>query len=348
MQSARTGVIVVVACQMVGLGACSSPTKPSVSVASARPVFPTDGTQISYYGQPVTLRVTNGVATGATAVTDTFEVATDPAFTGGQMATKQVSQGANGQTSVTLDQLAASKDYYWRVRSSGGDNPGAVSSIFKFTIGPLLVIQPPLPVQPLSGSFPHKRPTLTVTNAARTGPPATLTYRFDMATDPGFNVLVAGGTVPEGSTQTSFTPVSDLASGATFYWRVLATDTTTGVASGYSAPQGFTTVNPDEGTFRYILTLHLVSANKCSGWTGYPVDPYPGKLADIAFDAALVVSGDHLRYAVSDPIGRSLVLDIERTGSHLSGTLRGEALYWPGQVHLGFFSQPLRQGPWRA
>jgi hypothetical protein len=50
-------------------------------------------------------------------------------------------------------------------------------------------------VQPLADSFPHKRPTFTVTNAARTGPPATVTYRFDVGTDAAFSNVVATGTV---------------------------------------------------------------------------------------------------------------------------------------------------------
>jgi hypothetical protein len=112
-----------------------------------------------------------------------------------------------------------------------------------------LVIQPPAPVQPLSGSFTHKRPVLTVANARRIGPPVTPSYQFEIASDPGFGNVLASGTVDEGANQTSFTPASDLASGATLYWRVRAINASPAFVSGYSLVQSFTTVNPDDGLF---------------------------------------------------------------------------------------------------
>ncbi len=326
MSTARRVAAVGIVSFLVGPLACSSPTKPSVTVVSARPVSPTDGTQISYYGQPVTLRVTNGVATGSTQVTDSFEVATDSGFAA-KVLTKEVSQGPNGQTSLTLDQLAASKDYYWRVRSSSGDNPGVVSATFKFTIGPLLVIQAPVPVQPPPNSFQHKRPTLSVMNASHIGPAPKLTYRFEVASDPAFTNVVASGTVAEGQSQTSFTPTSDLMSGAMYYWRVRATDTTTGVASGYSTPRGFTTVNPDDGNFRYDLVVHFPAT--CLAKYTYP------PLADYGFDNNLAVSGDTLRFSLpSYTTGLPrLELVIQRTGSQLAGTIGGVSP-WRSAVEL--------------
>jgi hypothetical protein len=90
---------------------------------------------------------------------------------------------------VTLARLNATTTYYWRVKTTAGDNPSIVSATSTFTIGPLRD----------SGAhardagrrpFPHKRPVFTVANAARTGPPATLTYGFEIASDADFNTLV--------------------------------------------------------------------------------------------------------------------------------------------------------------
>ena len=111
----------------------------------------------------------------------------------------------NGQSTATLDHLNAATTYYWRVKTTAGDNPSILSATSSFSIGPQLVIQPPTPVTPLAPTFPHKRPTFTVANATRTGPPATLTYRFEIASDDGFNTLVATATVAETPDQTSFT-----------------------------------------------------------------------------------------------------------------------------------------------
>src|SRR5260221_6207956 len=226
LHSARTGVIVAAACLAVTLIACSSPAQPSVSVVSGPPVAPTTGAQFSYYSQPVPLVIANGVATQGAPIT-TVEVATDAAFTSVVM-TKTVAPDVTGQLALTLDHLMPATTYYWRVKTAAGDNPGIFSSPVSFGIGPLLVIQPPAPVQPLANTFPHKRPTFIVTDATRTGPDATLTYRLDVAPDAAFSTVVASGTVPEGLGQTSFAPTGDLTSVATFYWRAPARAPTPG------------------------------------------------------------------------------------------------------------------------
>jgi hypothetical protein len=276
------------------------------------------------------ISLTGGTATGGAATITTVEVATDATFTT-IVRTELAAPAANGQLTVVLDHLSPGTTYYWRARTKAGDNSGTSSSVTSFTIGPELVIQPPVPMQPLSGSFTHKRPTLAVANATRIGPPATLTYRFEIATDPGFSRVIASGTVAEGPNQTSFTPPSDLASGAAFYWRVRATDTSTIVVSGYSVVQNFTTDNPDDGLFRYVMTLHLASAKNCNRVSGPRIPP------DVALDSGLAVSGEHLRYSVQQNYSIALELNVDRTGNQLSGALRAQGLIWPGIDHLGVF-----------
>src|ERR1700676_1277697 len=201
MRLARRAAIVTgagVACAaflVATVAGCSSPTQPSVSVSSGRPVSPASGAQFSYYNQPITLVVANGVATGGASPITAGEVATDAAFNA-VVTTQAVTVGANGQLTITLDHLAPATTYYWRVKTTAGDNPGVYSSSASFSIGPMLVFQPPTPVQPLADSFPHKRPTFTVKKEARTGPPATVTYRFDVTTYAAFSSVVATGTVP--------------------------------------------------------------------------------------------------------------------------------------------------------
>jgi hypothetical protein len=301
---------------LVCVAACSSPTKPTASVASARPVWP-DGAQVEYYTQPVKLLVDNGVSTGGESLSLTFEVATDTAFAT-LVVSKSVPQSSSGQTSITLDPLPPAT-YYWRVREAAG-GVTVTSATFAFNVGPQLVIQPPAPVQPLSGSFSHKRPTFTITNASRRGPAATLTYRFEVAADPAFSALVAGGTVPEGSGQTSFTPSVDLAPGGSYVWRAQASDAAKGVTSAFSTVQFFTTVNPDDGSFPYVLIVHLpaacfVTANLRGA--GPPV-------ADYLFADTLVVAGDRLRFLLPpfDTVA-PLLIDAQRAGSAITGTIGG-------------------------
>lgn len=333
MPLSRTAAIVAATTLALAAAACESPSRPSISVVAGHPTSPSTDTAVSYYSQPVTLTVAIGIATGGASPTTTVEVANDPGFAA-IVKTQTVVPDASGHATLTLAQLAPSTTYYWRVKTTAGDNPGATSSPQSFSIGPLLVIQPPAPLQPLSAVFTHKRPTFIVTDATHTGPGATLTYRFDIATDATFGTVVVSGTVPEAAAQTAYTPSADLTPGATYYWRAQASDSAKGVTSAYSTPQMFATVNPDDGTFRYDLTLHIDSLTDCIQIDNgrFPIDP--AKLTPSqSFDANLVVSGEHLQYVVphvllygTDP---AVKFDLQRSGNQVSGTFAA-SLDWPG------------------
>lgn len=110
--------------------------------------------------------------------------------------TQTVTPDATGRLTIMLDHLSPATTYYWRVKTSAGDSR-VVSAAESFSIGPQLVIQPPTPVQPLADTFPHRRPTFIVMNAVHTGPDATLTYRFNVATDSAFSTVVAAARAPK-------------------------------------------------------------------------------------------------------------------------------------------------------
>jgi phosphodiesterase/alkaline phosphatase D-like protein len=215
-------------------GACASPTTPSVSVAAAHPVSPTANAPISFYSQPIVLRLAHGVATGTESTVTTVEVATDASFAH-LVTTQAATIAADGQLTVTLTPLAGSTTYYWRAKTAPQGHPEAVSAVASFSIGPAVAIDAPVAVRPLSNTFPHRRPTFVVVNATHTGPSGPLTY--EVATDPRFGSLVANGTVPEGSTQTSFTPTNDLRSGITYFWRARADPSQSGNPSRPSTPR---------------------------------------------------------------------------------------------------------------
>ena len=202
------------------------------------------------------------------------------------------------------------------MKTSAGDNPGTVSTPQSFSIGPLLVIQPPTPVQPLADTFQHRRPTFIVRNATRTGPSATLTYQFDVAADAAFTNVVTRGTVPEATAQTSFVPTVDLPSGATYYWRVQAIDTATGVKSDFSV-QSFSTLMPDDGNYRYDLLIQVPAS--CPSSLTQPQ-------REFRFDDNLSVNADRLRFSPLPSVFQivpTFAVDIVRDGSRLSGTIGG-------------------------
>lgn len=239
----RTAAVVLAV--TAGVASCAkSPTSPagSTTVTSPVQVSPANGALIANGAQPVTLAVANALVTSVSAaITYTFEVATDSSFA--TLATaKDVPEGGNGQTSVTLGVLPAGRDYFWRVRTTGGDTVGTFSAARRFTIGAAVVLQAPVPSHPSSGSAAGQRPTLTVTNAARTGPAGAVSYRFEIAATEAFSPVVASGTVAEGTGTTSFTPSADLAADSTFYWRAQALDPSSASTSAFSSAQSFTTV----------------------------------------------------------------------------------------------------------
>jgi len=250
----------VVISLLVAGGACrkSNPLEPTsstagnststgaltASVGAPSPVSPGNNVQIKFVDQPVTVVVANAVVTRGSGTTYMFELATDSGFANKVQTTNAVAEGGNGQTTLRLDNLAAAKDYYWHARAVGGGTTSVFGPIFKFSIGPSISINPPVQVSPLTGSTVGLRPILTATNATKTGPAGTITYRFEIADNPGFNPVTVTGTVGEGATLTLFATPADLTNNKTYFWRVTALDQANAISSPVSAVQSFTPFVP--------------------------------------------------------------------------------------------------------
>jgi hypothetical protein len=231
------GLILGVALTATSCGT-SNPLQPSIGTAAL--IAPSDGAQVANIAQPITLVVQNATMTGTTAPTYTFEVATDSAFATKVRIIDAVPQGSS-QTSVLLDTLEPSKDYYWHVRAQTAGKTGTFSSAFKFTIGTAIMIGAPSPISPASAALTPVRPTFTVTNGSKQGPLGAITYEFDISTSAAFTSILMKGTVPEGAGQTSFMPSSDLPSNTALFWRAFGIDGASGVQGTPMLAQAFTT-----------------------------------------------------------------------------------------------------------
>ncbi len=77
-------------------------------------------------------------------------------------------------------------------------------------------------------------------NATRSGTPGPVAYLFEIATSSAFTTVLVSSTVPEGVTETTFVPTSDLPAGTGLYWRATAIDALDKVSSAPSAVQSFT------------------------------------------------------------------------------------------------------------
>ena len=212
----------------------------SVSITSPVQITPADGQKFRYADQPLTLTVRNAAATGSGAVTYTFQVASDAAFTNLVSTKDSVAQGANGQTSTQIDMLAGNANYFWRVRANAGGGAGLFFKSRTFFVGPQVVIQAPAQVSPSNGGTSNgAAPTLTVSDSARTGPAGAITYRFEVSDSSSFANLIGVATVGEQSGQTTASVNGNFTANATYYWRVRADDVANGVSSPYSSVWSF-------------------------------------------------------------------------------------------------------------
>ena len=219
----------------------SSPTQSAVSIAAPSPLRPSADASLRFADQPIAVAVQNATMKGATGVIYTFEVATDSAFASKVQTKDNVSEGTNGQTTVQLDPLAGGKDYYWHARATGGGATSPFSPTYKFTIGPAVIVNSPVPIGPLAGATTTPRPALRVMNVTRTGPAGPFTYLFEIANSSAFTNVIVTATQTEGVDETGFIPSSDLPINATLYWRASGVDANTGVSSTPTAVQSFAT-----------------------------------------------------------------------------------------------------------
>jgi hypothetical protein len=235
---------------LAAAGACTSstPAQPSAtapaataanstaSVAAPRPLTPANNASVRNADQPISLIVRNAITTATSAVTYTFEVASDAAFANKVQTKDGVAEGGGGQTSVRLDTLPAARDYWWHARALGGGTTGVFGTAYKLTVGAAITIDAPAPIAPLNGATTPARPALRVTNAARSGPVGPLTYRFEISTTSTFSSAIASGTNAEGVNETGFVPAADLPLDGVLYWRAFAIDAANGVAAQLGVP----------------------------------------------------------------------------------------------------------------
>jgi hypothetical protein len=296
-----------------------------VSIQAPKPVAPAASSQIATDQQPVTLTIDNAATNGVRPLSYDFEVASDAAFGTKIFSKAGVEPGTNGQTSVRLaDSLAPEHTYYWRAKADDGANASGYSPVTSFLVFTPVVIQPPVQRAPADGAtLMTRRPTLTVTNAQRTGPAGKIQYVFEIATDQAVANKVATALVAEGTDQTSYMPPDDLAYATQYYWRVQAQDP--GHASNYSLVQSFRTPAAP------VVVVPPAPV---------PV-PAPGPVAGDGinmFQATIMNSPlDLAQWAVTTSITR---LELRPSGVHVEFTKRDGAGRWPDVLPPGW-SGPL-------
>ncbi len=167
----------------------------------------------------------------ATATSYRVQVSTSSSFT----TTFFDSSSITG-ISQALTGLASSTTYYWRVSATNAGGTSAYSSTFSFTT---VVVVPAAPTlsSPANGATNQTlSPTLTWSASA-----GAASYGLQVSTDQNFGTTIFDQTGLTGTSQA----LSGLTNGATYYWRVNATNI--GGTSAYSTVFSFTTTTGSTG-----------------------------------------------------------------------------------------------------
>jgi hypothetical protein len=219
--------------------ASATDAKTGITLTSPVAVSPTDGQQMKFSDQPIKLIVNKATTTGTAALTYTFEVATDAGFAN-IVATKGGTD-AGGRQTAALDKLAGDKKYFWRARASSGSFSGPNSNARAFQVGPEVVLASPAAAFPSQNGTLTGAARLTVNNVDRSGPVGEVTYRFEVSDSASFAQTVFVGTAAEqpGNQTTIQINSAVLTSGATYFWRVEALDSPSGVSSPLSSAFSF-------------------------------------------------------------------------------------------------------------
>lgn len=333
--------------------AVTSATVNGITLTTPVLVTPTSGQRLRFADQPLTLTVRNAVSTGSTALTYTFQVATDGGFSNIAFQRENVAEGTGGQTSLRIDKLAGNKDYFWRVRANSGGASGPFGTPRVFNVGPEVVIQAPSLSSPSNGGNLSGVGVLITNNAARTGPAGPISYLFQVSDSSSFGNIVFTRTVGEGgSGQTSVTMDARLTSQATYYWRVQASDPSNAVTGPFSSTFSFKYV-----PFDMKEAVIVNSPPDLASW------PETAKITSINFSpGAFEVDFDRrdgpdrwpdmVPAGFSGPLQYTLGLCAQITGTwYCSGIVQ----FWygrsldssapPSDVGFEWFYDPVRWGP---
>jgi hypothetical protein len=223
-------------------GAVVRDASTGITVLAPALTSPTAGQTFKFTDQPLTLTTKNAVHTGTAATTYLFEVATDSGFANKVYSKDGIAEGTNGSTAQQITTLAgpAAKSYFWHARATVGTVVGPFSAARGFNVGPQEIIAAPTVSSPAGGATLGNNGLLSVNNATVTGTVGgTLGYRFDVSDTSSFSNIVFSGTQNQGSGQTTITMSAKLNANATYYWRVMVTDSSTAVTSPFMTTSTF-------------------------------------------------------------------------------------------------------------
>ena len=196
--------------------------------------------------QPLKLLFQNADTNGARPLKYSFDIATDSEFKNIIFARKGIEPNAAGVTQFQLPDKLAAGTYSWRTRAEDGANTGPYSATKSFVVVADVILSPPTPLSPASGStVPDLTPEFKIKAGDRSGVKAPLEYVVQVGNNSSFSSIAATflqtETLPETRIDNGYSFLYD----RTYYWRVRAWHTADGSeVSNWSPTQTFKTPKP--------------------------------------------------------------------------------------------------------
>jgi len=196
--------------------------------------------------QPMTLLIQNAGTNGVRPLKYTFQIAADAAFTNIVFARTGVDPGTDGFTRLQLPDKLAAGTYWWRTRAEDGANVGPYSAVKSFQVLASVVLGPPAPVAPATGStIGGLIPEFRVRGGDRSGVTSDIEYTVQVSSNSAFTSIAATFAQRETWPETRIAPGYSFLYSKTYYWRVRAWHTGDGSeVSNWSAVQTFKTPAP--------------------------------------------------------------------------------------------------------
>ena len=192
--------------------------------------------------QPLKLLFENANTNGARPLKYSFEVASDSAFKTIVFARTGVEPGSDGLTRFQLPDKLGAGTYWWRTRAEDGANTGSYSAAKSFQVLAEVVLAPPVPSSPSSGSTTADlSPTFKVKAGNRSGVTGDIEYTLQVANNSTFSSIAATFVQGETWPETTFDRNYTFLHGRTYYWRVRARHSSDSEMSNWSTGVTFKT-----------------------------------------------------------------------------------------------------------
>jgi hypothetical protein len=250
--------LIAVAAAAVCLSACqvqksANPLSPAIAgpiegvvISTPSLLEPGQDWEMRSRDQPLKLLFANAATNGVRPLKYSFDIATDSEFKNIIFARTGIEPNDAGVTQFQMPDKLAAGTYWWRSRAIDGANTGPYSPVKSFTVLAEVVLSPPTPLSPSSGStLSDLTPDFRVRAGNRSGLTGTLDYTLQVSNNSSFTSIAAtfiqAETWPETHIDKGYSFLYD----RTYYWRIRAVHTGDGSeVSGWSATQTFRTPQP--------------------------------------------------------------------------------------------------------